>query len=162
MKWIILFGALAVLLAFDLWLARRESRGGGMSVRKATLHSFGWLAVALAFGAGMLMLLGGRESGLYFAGFLVEKSLSLDNVFVFLLILTSFGIPEAQRHRLLTWGIVAALVLRGVFIAVGATALPPASWVSFIFAALRVGRGWGMFPHRHDSEGETAFVDTLR
>ena len=94
MKWIILLGALALLLAFDLWLARRESRGAGMSVRKATLHSIGWLAVALAFGAGMLVVLSGRDAGLYFAGFLVEKSLSLDNVFVFLLILTSFGIPR--------------------------------------------------------------------
>jgi tellurite resistance protein TerC len=162
MKWIILFGALALLLAFDLWLARRESHGAGMSVRKATLHSIGWLAVALAFGAGMLVLLSGREAGLYFAGFLVEKSLSLDNVFVFLLILTSFGIPEAQRHRLLTWGIVAALVLRGIFIALGATALHHASWVSFIFAALLIWTGWRMFRHRHDSAGETAFVEKLK
>ena len=162
MKWILLIAALAVLLAFDLWLARRESHGAGMSVRKATLHSAGWLVVALAFGAVMLMALSGRDAGLYFAGFLVEKSLSLDNVFVFLLILTSFGIPEAQRHRLLTWGIVAALVLRGVFIAVGATALHHASWVSYIFAALLVWTGWRMYQHRHDSAGETAFVEKLK
>jgi tellurite resistance protein TerC len=161
-KWIILIGALALLLAFDLWLARRESHGAGMSVRKAAVHSLGWLAVALAFGFGMLVLLGGHDAGLYYAGFLVEKSLSLDNVFVFLLILTSFGIPEAQRHRLLTWGIVAALVLRGVFIALGSTALHHASWVSYIFAALLVWTGWRMFQHRHDAEGETAFVEKLR
>jgi tellurite resistance protein TerC len=162
MKWIALIGALAILLAFDLWLARRESHGAGMSVRKATLHSIGWLAVALGFGAVMLVGLGGQDAGLYFAGYLVEKSLSLDNVFVFLLILTSFGIPEAQRHRLLTWGIVAALVLRGVFIAVGATALHHASWVSYIFAALLVWTGWRMYQHRHDSAGETAFVEKLK
>jgi tellurite resistance protein TerC len=162
MKWIALIGALALLLAFDLWLARRESHGAGMSVRKATLHSIGWLAVALGFGAVMLVGLGGQDAGLYFAGYLVEKSLSLDNVFVFLLILTSFGIPEAQRHRLLTWGIVAALVLRGVFIAVGATALHHASWVSYIFAALLVWTGWRMYQHRHDSAGETAFVEKLK
>jgi tellurite resistance protein TerC len=162
MKWIALIGALAVLLAFDLWLARRESRGAGMSVRKAMLHSLGWLAVALGFGAVMLGLLGGHDAGLYFAGYLVEKSLSLDNVFVFLLILTSFGIPEAQRHRLLTWGIVAALVLRGGFIAVGATALHHASWVSYLFAALLMWTGWRMYQHRHDSAGETAFVEKLK
>jgi tellurite resistance protein TerC len=162
MKWIALIGALAVLLAFDLWLARREARGAGMSVRKATLHSAGWLAVALGFGAVMLVGLGGQDAGLYFAGYLVEKSLSLDNVFVFLLILTSFGIPEDQRHRLLTWGIVAALVLRGAFIAVGATALHHASWVSYIFAALLVWTGWRMYQHRHDSAGETAFVEKLK
>jgi tellurite resistance protein TerC len=162
MKWIVLIGALAVLLAFDLWLARRESHGAGMSVRTATLHSIGWLVVALGFGGVMLALLGGRDAGLYFAGFLVEKSLSLDNVFVFLLILTSFGIPDAERHRLLTWGIVAALVLRGVFIALGATALHHASWVSYIFAALLIWTGWRMYRHRHDSAGETAFVEKLK
>ena len=162
MKWIVLIGALLVLLSFDLWLARRESKGAGMSVRKATLHSIGWLIIALGFGAGMIIAFGGRDAGLYFAGFLVEKSLSLDNVFVFLLILTSFGIPEVERHRLLTWGIVAALVLRGVFIAVGATALHHASWISYLFAALLVWTGWRMYQHRHDSAGETAFVEKLK
>ena len=161
MKWIFLIGALAALLAFDFWLARRE-RGAGMTVRSATVQSVGWVAVALLFGGAMLTLMGGREAGLYFAGYLVEKSLSLDNVFVFLLILTSFGIPEVERHRLLTWGIVAALVLRGAFILVGATALHHASWVAYIFAALLIWTGWRMFRHRHDSEGETAFVERLK
>jgi tellurite resistance protein TerC len=161
MKWIALIGALAILLAFDLWLARRE-RHSAMSVRTAALQSAGWVLVALGFGAVMLMALGGRESGLYFAGYLVEKSLSLDNVFVFLLILTSFGIPAADRHRLLTWGIVAALVLRGLFIAVGATALHHASWIAYNFAVLLVWTGWRMFRHRHDSEGEVAFVERLK
>jgi tellurite resistance protein TerC len=160
MKWIALIGALIVLLAFDLWLARRERHG--MTVRTATLQSLGWVIVALSFGGVMLALLGGRESGLYFAGYLVEKSLSLDNVFVFLLILTSFRIPEADRHRLLTWGIAAALVLRGLFIVVGATALHHASWIAYLFAALLVWTGWRMFQHRHDSAGETAFVEKLQ
>jgi tellurite resistance protein TerC len=92
----------------------------------------------------------------------VEKSLSLDNVFVFLLILTTFGVPASQRHRLLTLGILAALVLRGVFIAVGATALHHASWIAYIFAALLVWTGWRMFRHRHDSDGEAAFAQRLR
>jgi tellurite resistance protein TerC len=160
MKWIALMGALIVLLACDLWLARRERHG--MSVKSATVQSIGWVIVALAFGGVMLVGFGGRESGLYFAGYLVEKSLSLDNVFVFLLILTSFGIPEEQRHRLLTWGIAAALVLRGLFIVVGAAALHEASWIAYIFAALLVWTGWRMFRHRHDSAGETAFVDKLK
>jgi tellurite resistance protein TerC len=161
MKWIILLAALAALLAFDLWLARRAA-GREMTVRAAAIQSAGWLAVALAFGAVMLTTLGGRDAGLYFAGYLVEKSLSLDNVFVFLLILTTFGVPAAQRHRLLTLGIVAALVLRGVFIAVGATALHHASWIAYIFAALLVWTGWRMFRHRHDSDGEAAFAERLR
>jgi tellurite resistance protein TerC len=161
MKWLLLIGAIAALLAFDLWLARRE-RHTGMSVRTATLQSLGWVVVALLFGAAMLVLLGGRESGLYFAGYLVEKSLSLDNVFVFLLILTTFGIREAERHRLLTWGIVAALVLRGLFIVVGAAALHHASWIAFLFAALLIWTGWRMFRHRHDADAETAFAQRLK
>ena len=162
MEWLLLIAALAALLTFDLWLARRERHGTGMSVRTATLQSVGWVLVALTFGGVMLALLGGRDAGLYFAGYLVEKSLSLDNVFVFLLILTSFGIPEAQRHRLLTWGIVAALVLRGAFIAIGATALHHASWIAYVFAALLIWTGWRMYRHRHDSAGETAFVEKLK
>jgi tellurite resistance protein TerC len=71
----------------------------------------------------------GEQAGAYVAGYLVEKSLSLDNVFVFLLVLTSFGVAERERHRLLTYGIGAALVLRGVFIVAGATALHHASWL---------------------------------
>jgi tellurite resistance protein TerC len=161
MKWIALTAAIAALFAFDLWLARREA-GNGMSARAAVIQSAGWVAIALLFGAAMLTAFGGRDAGLYFAGYLVEKSLSLDNVFVFLLILTSFGIPASDRHRLLTLGILAALVLRGVFIVVGATALEHASWIAYIFAALLIWTGWRMFRHRHDSEGETELVERLK
>jgi len=161
-KWIILIAALAALLAFDLWLAKREVRGVEMNVRSAAVQSIAWVVVALAAGAGILMLLSGREAGLYFAGYLVEKSLSLDNVFVFLLIMTTFGVPAVQRHRLLTVGIVGALVLRGIFIFAGATALHHASWVAYIFAALLIWTGWRMYRHRHDDEGETEFVEKLR
>jgi tellurite resistance protein TerC len=162
MEWLALLGALLVLLAFDLWLARRERDHDAMSVKSASVQSIGWVLVAVAFGAVVALTRGGEDAGLYFAGYLVEKSLSLDNVFVFLLILTSFGIPEGQRHRLLTWGIAAALVLRGVFIIVGAAALHEASWIAYIFAALLVWTGWRMFRHRHDSAGETAFVESLK
>jgi tellurite resistance protein TerC len=163
MAWPALIGTLLVLLAFDLWLARRE-RGphGGMTIRSATVQSIGWVGVALLFGGVLALASGGRDAGLYLAGYLVEKSLSLDNVFVFLLILTSFGIPQRDRHRLLTWGIAAALVLRGIFIGLGAAALHHASWIAYIFAILLVWTGWRMFRHRHDSAGETAFVESLK
>jgi tellurite resistance protein TerC len=160
MMWPALIGALALLLTFDLALARRS--GGVMTVRSAALQSAGWVAIALAFGGVLALTRGGEDAGAYYAGYLVEKSLSLDNVFVFLLILTSFGIAPTARHRLLTFGIGAALVLRGLFIAVGATALHHASWLAFVFAALLVATGWRMFRHRHDSSGETAFVEKLQ
>jgi tellurite resistance protein TerC len=131
-------------------------------VRSAAIQSIGWVAVALAFAGVLAVTRGGEDTGLYLAGYLVEKSLSLDNVFVFLLILTSFGIPADARHRLLTYGIGAALVLRGIFIVAGAAALHSASWIAYLFAVLLVWTGWRMFRHRHDSAGETAFVDTLK
>jgi len=162
MEWLLLLGAIVVLLAFDLWLARREAADHEMSVKSAAVQSAGWVVVALAFGGVLALTRGGHDAGLYLAGYLVEKSLSLDNVFVFLLIMTSFGIPAVARHRLLTYGIGAALVLRGVFIVAGAAALHSASWIAYIFAALLVWTGWRMFQHRHSSDGETEFVEKLK
>src|SRR4051794_11876309 len=133
-----------------------------MSLRFASLASVVWVAIAFAFG-GVLLLAG--ESGAaadYLAGYLVEKSLSLDNVFVFLLVFTAFGVADAERHRLLTYGIVGALAMRAVFIVVGAAALERFGWIAFLFAALLIYTGWSMFRHRHDHAGEEALVDKLR
>jgi tellurite resistance protein TerC len=158
--WIALIGAIAVLLAIDLVIVGR--RGGEMSLRFASLASVVWVAIALSFG-GLLALLG--ETGAaadYTAGYLVEKSLSLDNVFVFLLVFSAFGVAEAERHKLLTYGIVGALVMRAAFIVVGAAALERFSWIAFGFAALLVYTGWSMLRHRHDHDGEEALVEKLR
>ena len=140
MSWIALIGALAVLLTIDLLVVR--GRGGEMSLRAAAVASALWVAVALAFGA-VLLLAGERaDAEAFLAGYLVEKSLSLDNVFVFLLVFTAFGLPVAERHRLLSYGIVAALALRLVFIVAGAAALGAFGWLSFVFAAFLVWTGW--------------------
>ena len=158
--WIALVGAIALLLAIDLLVVGR--RGGEMSLRFAALASVVWVAIALAFG-GLLALAG--ETGAaadYTAGYLVEKSLSLDNVFVFLLVFSAFGVAHAERHRLLTYGIAGALVMRAVFIVAGAAALERFSWIAFGFAALLVYTGWSMFRHRHDHDSEEALVDKLR
>jgi len=158
--WIALVGAIAVLLVIDLLVVGR--RGGEMSLRFASLASIVWIALAFGF-AGVLAAFG--ETGAaadYTAGYLVEKSLSLDNVFVFLLVFGAFGVAAAERHRLLTYGIVGALVMRAVFIVVGAAALERFSWIAFGFAALLVYTGWGMFRHRHDHDSEEALVGKLR
>ena len=158
--WVGLGIAIAVLLAIDLLVVR--ARDGEMSTRAAALASIAWVAVSLLFFV-VLLVLGDREDATaYLAGYLVEKSLSLDNVFVFLLVFTAFGIPVAQRHRLLTYGILGALVLRGVFIVVGAAVLNAFGWVSFLFAALLIWTGWRMFRHRHDHDGDTALVERLQ
>jgi tellurite resistance protein TerC len=158
--WIGLIVAIAALLVVDLAVMR--GRGGAMSTRQAALASVFWVAVSLAF-FGVLLAFGPAEdaSG-YLAGYLVEKSLSLDNVFVFLIVFTAFAVPREQQHRLLTYGIVGALVLRGVFIVAGAAVLERFGWVSFIFAALLLWTAWRMFAHRHEHGGEEALVQRIK
>ncbi len=158
--WLALIGAIAVLLVIDLLVVGR--RGGEMSLRFASLASLVWVAVSFAF-AGVLFLFGETAAaGDYVAGYLVEKSLSLDNVFVFLLVFGAFGIAEAERHRLLTYGIIGALVMRGAFIVVGAAALERFSWIAYLFAALLIWTGWRMFRHRHDHGAEEELVEKIR
>jgi tellurite resistance protein TerC len=156
--WLALVGALAVLLVVDLALVR----GREMGVRTAAIASAAWVGVALSFFVVLLLTSGGEQANAFLAGYLVEKSLSLDNVFVFLLVFSAFALPVAERHRLLTYGVVLALVLRGVFIVAGAALLDTFGWVSFIFAAFLVWTGWRMFRHRDDHEGEQQMVDGLR
>jgi len=158
--WLGLVGALAVLLVVDLAVMR--GRGSEMSLRAAGVASAAWVLVALAFFGVLLLAADGGDAGSFLAGYLVEKSLSLDNVFVFLLVFAAFGLPVAERHRLLTYGIVLALVLRAGFIVVGASALHAVSWLSFVFAAFLIWTGWRLFRHRHDHDGEQALVDRLK
>ena len=158
MDWIGLVAAIVALLIVDLVLTGR----GEMSARRAAIFSIGWVAISLVF-FGVLLAAGDAEgASAYLAGYLVEKSLSLDNVFVFLLVFGAFGVPVAERHRLLTYGIVGALVMRLVFIVAGAAVLDAFGWVSFLFAALLLWTAWKMFRHRHDHGGEEAMVGRLR
>jgi tellurite resistance protein TerC len=158
MYWIALIAAIGVLLTVDLLLAR----GREMSTRNAAIASVAWVAVSVAFFGVLLAFSSGEDAGNYLAGYVVEKSLSLDNVFVFLLVFTAFGIPVAERHRLLTYGILGALVFRLVFIVAGAAALHAFGWISYLFAALLLWTAWRMFRHRHDHEGEDALVGKLQ
>jgi tellurite resistance protein TerC len=158
LPWILLTAAIVVLLAIDLLAAR----GREMGLRAAAVASVVWVAISLAFFGVLLAFGDGEDATAYLAGYLVEKSLSLDNVFVFLLVFTAFGIQPAERHRLLTYGIVGALVLRLVFIVVGAAVLSAFSWMNFVFAAFLVWTGWRMFKHRNDHDSEQALVDRLR
>ncbi len=156
---LVLVGVLAVLLVIDLLVVR--GRGGTMSFRAAAVASVIWVAIAFAF-AGVLLLSGDTTRAQAFvAGYLVEKSLSLDNVFVFLLVFSAFALPVAERHRLLTYGILGALVLRAFLIVVGAAVLSAVSWLSFVFAAFLIWTGWRMFRHRHDHDGEQELVENL-
>lgn len=159
--WLALIGALAVLLVVDVVVLR--GKGGELSLRTATVASIAWTLLGLAFTVVLLVFgASGDQANSYLAGYLVERSLSLDNVFVFLLVFTAFGVAAADRSRLLTYGILAALVLRAIFIVVGAALLHSFAWITFIFGALLIWTGWKMLQHRHDHEGEAETVEKIK
>lgn len=115
--WVAFLALVLLLLAFDLRLARQRSEA--QSFRSALAWSAFWIALSVAFGF-FLWVAHGREAGLqFFAGYLLEKALSVDNLFVFVLIFRSFAVPPRQQHRVLFWGVLGALVLRGALIGVG-------------------------------------------
>ena len=158
--WLLLIAAIAVLILVDFFVIR--SRKGEMSFRTAALASVFWVGVALVFFGITTLTQGSANGEAFLAGYLIEKSLSLDNVFVFLLILNSFAIPVNQRHRLLTFGITAALVMRAVFIVVGSAALAAFGWISIPFALIVLWTGIRLWKHRHDHEGEQKLVDGIQ
>lgn len=159
LDWTLLFVAIIVLLIIDLLLTRARK---DMPARVAAIWSIIWVALALAFG-GVLYVFGTTEqSATYLAGYLVEKSLSLDNVFVFLVVLGAFAIPTPKRVRLLTYGIVLALVLRLIFILVGAAALEAASWLTYPFAALLAWTGLRLWRHRNDHDGDEKLIEGVK
>jgi tellurite resistance protein TerC len=113
-----------------------------MTVRTAAVWSGIWVGLAVTFGAGLWVLEGAAAGEAYFSGYVMEKALSLDNVFVFTLIFAALAVPREEQPRVLLWGILIALVLRGIFIFAGAEALETYSWVAWPFAALLAWTGW--------------------
>ena len=131
--WAVFVGFIVVLLLVDLLVLHREAHIP--SFKRAAVESAGWIGIGLAFGLVLLALYDGQAASEYYAGYLIEKSLSIDNVFVWALILTYFAVPRQYQHRVLFWGIFAALVLRAVFIFAGVALIQQFSWVLYIFGA---------------------------
>jgi tellurite resistance protein TerC len=127
------------MLALDLGVFHRQSHE--VSIREALMWSAVWVALALAFNAGVYYFRG-PDAGLEFlAGYLIEKSLSVDNIFVFLLIFSYFRVPPQYQHKVLFWGIIGALVMRAVFIALGVALIRQFHWVIYVFGAFLVYTG---------------------
>ena len=147
--WIGFTTLVAVLLVLDLLIFARKSRE--ISFQQATVMSAFWIGVALLFGLVVLFVAGPGRGAEYYTGYIVEKSLSVDNVFVFALIFTYFAVPARYQYRVLFWGIIGALVLRGIFIAVGAVLLDRYEWVVYVFGAFLIYTGIRMAMHS-DSE----------
>ncbi len=130
--WIGLAVFIVVALALDL----RGHGGRKMSTRTALFWSIGWTLIGLAFTGVVFLIQDGTAASEYMAGFLIEKSLSLDNLFVFAILFTFFKVPDTQRLKVLVWGIAGAIVLRTIFILVGAAALDAFHATTYVLGAL--------------------------
>ncbi|MGK5554793.1 TerC family protein [Actinomadura kijaniata] len=143
--------AILVIIATDLFVIHRNDTRE-FTTRRAAFWSAVYIGLAVAFGLGVWAFSGGEYAAQYFGGFVTEKSLSVDNLFVFMVILARFAVPKHSQHTVLMAGIVIALVLRGVFIAVGAAALTAFTWVFFLFGAFLIWTAWGLAKGEDEDE----------
>jgi tellurite resistance protein TerC len=137
--WLALGGGLVVLLLLDLFFFHRRPEEVG--VRQAVGWSVVWLALGLGFAFAVWAVDGATAAREYLAGYLIERTLSLDNLFVLAVILGYFAVPNAYRHRALLWGVVGALVFRALFIAVGGVALDRLSWLPYVLGVFLIATG---------------------
>jgi tellurite resistance protein TerC len=134
------------LLVIDLFVFHRDAHE--VSFREATVFSAVWVALGLSFGALVWVWWGGQAAGEYLAGYLIEKSLAIDNIFIFALIFGYFAVPAKYQHRVLFWGVLGALVFRAGFIAGGAALLERFHWTIYAFGAVLIVTGIRMALHR--------------
>jgi tellurite resistance protein TerC len=160
--WFITIGVVLALLVVDFIATRRPHE---VSMREAIAWSAFYVALPLAFGLYVWSAHGGDRGLEYYTGYLVEKTLSVDNLFVFMLLLAAFAVPEVLKQRVLLYGIVGALVLRGIFIALGAAALSRFDWVFLVFGAILVLTGIKLLRDAisgHDHEVDVAELRVVK
>ncbi len=145
--WLAVIGFILVMLAIDLFAHRKAHVIG---VREAAVWSAIWVAFGVAFGAIVWTTWGAELGQQYFAGYLIEKSLAVDNVFVWAIIFTYFAVPREYQHRVLFLGVLGALVFRGIFIAAGSVLIASFSWILYLFAAFLLYTGWRMLRQRNE------------
>ncbi len=150
--WIITIVATIGVLALDFVIVALKPHEP--SLREATIWVTIYVGLAVLFGLGLTTLVGGTAGGEFFAGWLTEYSLSVDNLFVFLLIMANFAVPRAYQQKVLLIGIAMSLVLRGIFIALGAEAVERFDWVFFLFGAFLVWTAWKLATADDDDEEE--------
>jgi TerC family integral membrane protein len=157
--WAITLAAVLGLIAVDFLLTRRPHE---VSLREASLWSAFYIALPLSFGGWVWWRYGSDRGTEFLAGYLVEKSLSVDNLFVFMLLLAAFAVPAALQQRVLLYGIVGALVLRGVFIALGAAALDAFSATFLIFGLILAATAVKVFRDARSGHGQEVDVSRMR
>src|SRR3989337_2071909 len=141
-SWVIFAVALIGLLSLDLFVFHREAKP--VRMREASAWVAVWVVLGLAFGGWIFLTRGSTSGAEYLAGYLIEYSLSMDNVFVFAVLFAYFGVPAAYQHRLLFWGVFGAIVFRAIFILAGTALLESFHIVVYIFGALLLFTAWRM------------------
>ncbi len=121
-----------------------------VKVKEALTWTAAWIMLAMIFNAGIYYFIGKKEAMEFFAGFILEKSLSIDNIFVFILIFSAFNVPKIYQHRVLFWGVLGAIFMRGIFIGLGVALMQKFSWIMYFFGALLVFTGIKMIIPREE------------
>jgi tellurite resistance protein TerC len=147
------------LLAFDLCVLHREKRV--ISVMESLLTTLGWIALAIGFGLWVTHRAGASTGLQFFTGYLIEYALSMDNIFIFVLVFASFKVAPDRQHRLLFWGVLGALVMRGLMIGAGAALLHHFERVIYLFGAYILYAGVAMLAHKKEVEVEKLLVVRL-
>lgn len=160
--WSVTIGAIFALILLDLFTV--SAKPHEVKFKEATFWSVFYISIAIAFGIWVWANYGHQKGTEFFAAYLVEKSLSVDNLFVFVIILAQFAVPSIYHQRILLFGVVLALILRGIFIAVGAAALHTFAFTFVIFGAILIWTGIGLFKHWDEDPDpkDNALVRRLR
>jgi len=148
--WLVTMAGLSAMILFDFYLVSRNPRKPSM--RECAAWVCFYVGLAVLFGFGVTLFAGGQAGGEFFAGWVTEYSLSVDNLFVFIIIMGTFAVPKQFQQKVLSIGIVLALLMRGAFIAVGAQAVSRFDWLFYVFGAFLVYTAWKLIRHQDDEE----------
>jgi tellurite resistance protein TerC len=148
--WAVTVGVVALLLVLDIVVLHREAHVP--TLRRAAVETLCWIGVGIAFGVVVLVGFGGSAATEYYSGYLIELALSIDNVFVWALIMTFFAVPRAFQHRVLFWGIFGAVLLRAVFVFAGVALVERFEWVLIVFGAFLLYTAWKLLRQDDDEE----------
>jgi tellurite resistance protein TerC len=150
MEWVVLIAVIVALLSVDLLLHRGNHEP---TAKRALVESAAWVACGLGFAVVILVWMGGQAFSEYLSGYVIEKSLSIDNVFVWAVIFSSFAIPARYQHRVLFWGIFGALVMRAIFIFAGTALIEEFWWMLLVFGVVLLWSGFKVLRHK-EGEGQ--------
>ena len=148
--WFAFIGSVLLMLALDLGVFHRKAHV--VSVREAATWSAVWVALGLAFGGLVYSWMGPQKGLEYFTGYLLEKSLAVDNIFVFVLVFSFFATPALYQHRVLFWGVIGALIMRGIMIFAGSALIKEFHWILYVFGGILLLTGLKMLFQGHETK----------